>query len=146
MNIVELAQEAVPPLFEFAFSYALPADLLKVKEYNGANIDTTKLSDWARFVWNRFKVEGRHLYTNDGSVLIVYVKDITNPDLWDSLFYQAAAAWLASKLALAIAKDEKRSRELLTMAESVLMPLALAVDGQEMTVQPLIVDDLLWGR
>ncbi len=36
--------------------------------------------------------------------------------------------------------------DLLTMAERILWPLALAADGQEGSVEPQVVDDLLWGR
>jgi len=28
----------------------------------------------------------------------------------------------------------------------VLLPMALAVDGQEGSVEPFVTDDLLWGR
>jgi len=35
---------------------------------------------------------------------------------------------------------------LLIEATRVLLPLALAVDGQESLVTPFIVDDLMWGR
>src|SRR3990167_5668634 len=120
---VQLAQDAVGPVFEYTFSYTLPADL-----------------------WRMFKVEGRKLLSNDGEVKIVYVQDVTDPNLWDAIFYQTIAAWLASKLASAISKDAKLSQALLIEATRVLLPLALAVDGQESLVTPFIVDDLMWGR
>lgn len=143
----ELAQDTTPPLFEFAFSYALPADpwCLKVIEYNGANLDTSTLTLFESATLFKWKVEGRHLYTNDGTVLIVYLARIDNPDQWDGLFYQGLSTALASKLALAIPKDRKLAQALFEQSQ-VLWSQAVAVDGQEGSVEPYQVDDLIWGR
>jgi len=136
-----LALSATVPAFEFANSFTLPENFLRVKEYNGANLITMPSTMW-EYVPKMFKVEGRSILTNDGNVFMVFVKDVPDMTLWDALAYQAAASWLASKLANAIPKDEKKAAALLGMATQVLMPLALAVDGQENPVQPFIVDDL----
>lgn len=142
---VELAQDATPPLFEFAFAYTLPANSLKIIEYNGANLDTSNLSLFEAAALFRFKIEGRKLLTNDGVVKIVYLARVTDPNVWDGLFYQGLTAELASKLASAIAKDDKKSLALLQKAEH-LFSIAMAVDGQEGSVEPFRVDNLLWGR
>ena len=62
------------------------------------------------------------------------------------MFYQAASSWLASKLASAIAKNEKMASMKLQEAMNVLLPLAMAVDGQEGTELPSTIDDLLRVR
>ncbi len=145
---VELAQDATPPLFEFAFSYQLPADLLKLKEFNGAALSTVATSavDPSTFwIADVFKVEGRKLYTNDGQVKIVYVADVTDPNQWDALFYQAASTLLAADLAGAIVKDSKLQLQLKGEGAQELS-LAMAVDGQEQTDRGFVVDDLIWGR
>lgn len=142
----QLALNVTAPAFEFSFSYALPSDLLKLKSYNSYAVNVYNFDDPGPWMFTQFKVEGRNLYTNDSSVLIVYVKDVADPNQWDALFYQAASTWLASKLALAIPKDAKMSANLLTMATGMLLPLALAVDGQEGPIQPLQSNDLIWGR
>lgn len=141
----ELAQDVAAPAFEFAFSYTLPADCLKVVEYNGANLDTSNLSLFEAATPFRFKIEGRALLTNDGVVKIVYLARVTDPNVWDGLFYQGLAAELASKLATAIPKDAKLSLSLLEKAEH-LFSIARAVDGQEGSVEPFRVDTLTWGR
>src|SRR3989304_6401501 len=115
----ELVQGATPA-FEFSFSYGLPPDLLKIKEYNGESLDTSNLL--LTQILKRFKIEGRLLLTNDGEVKIVYVKDVKNPDQWASLFYQTITTWLASDLALAIAKDENKSDKLLKEAMGYWLP------------------------
>ena len=142
---IELAQNVTAPTFEWAYAYDLPADLLKVKEVNGGEPVPYSTDTWWP-VSTGYKIEGRQLLSNDGIVKIVYVKDVENPDLWDALFYQAAAAWLASKLAMAIAKNAQMSQALLQQAHAVLLPLAMTVDGQEMTTPQLRNDTLTWGR
>lgn len=151
MKRVELAQEAVAPAFEFAYSYALPGDpyCLKVVEYNGDNPatgDGTDLTLLEARQLTKWRVEGRKLLTNDGTVKIVYVARITNPDEWDPIFYQLVSTWLAAKLANAIAKDNAMAKALLAQAVEILLPFAAAVDGQEGSVHPMAVTDLIDGR
>ena len=137
-----LAAEATAPLFEFTYAYPLPADFLKIVEFNGDS-SVTSLA-------GRYTIEGgdgyRKLLTNDSTVQIVYLARVTNPDQWDPIFYQVLATWLASKLALAIPKDASTSKALLETAVGVLLPLAMAVDGQEGTVRPFVSDILLRVR
>lgn len=146
MKRAELAQDATPPLFEFAFSYTLPADFLKIVEYNGASLDTSTLALFDSQEASRYRIEGRKLLTNDGEVKIVYLYRVTDPNIWDALFYQVVAGWLASKFASAIAKDHQKSRSLLQEALTILLPIAMAVDGQEGTIFPMMSDSLTWGR
>ncbi len=146
MKRVELAQVAATPVFEFQFQYTLPADCLKVVEYNGASLDTSQLTLLESVQPGRYKIEGRKLLTNDGEVKIVYISRVEDPNVMDALFVQVLATWLASKLALAIAKDEKKSTALLKQAVEVLLPTAMAVDGQEGSVEVFRTTDLIDGR
>lgn len=143
---IALAQDATAPIFEFAFSYALPTDLLKIKEYNGATPTTSTLTLFEIQLPRRYKIEGRKLLTNDGVVNIVYVRDETDPNIWDGLFYQVVATWLASKLANAIMKDSRTAKDLKVEVIDLLLPMAAAVDGQEGSEHPYAIDDLILGR
>ena len=147
MARVQLAQVTPVPVFEFAYAYALPSDLLKIVEYSGADPNTTTLSlvDETFIVPSVWRIEGRTLVTNDGTVKIVYLKRATDPNVWDGMFYQAMAASLASKLALAISKDGKQSVALSQLAQG-LWADARASDGQEGSIQRMHVNDLIWGR
>lgn len=149
MTRVELSPDAVPPITEFMFSYTLPSDCLKVVEFAGADLDTSVLVplwDSRTTSYFQYKIEGRQLLTNYGTAFIVYIARVTNPDLWDPLFYQVVSTWLASKLASAITKDDRKAAELLKEAYNVLLPLAMAVDGQEGSVVPNVSHALTWGR
>jgi hypothetical protein len=141
-----LAYEPFPPAFGYTYSYPLPAELIKIIEFNG-NLTTYNPDVLQLFpLMSEYKIEGRKLLTNDAEVRIVYLQDVTNPDLWDPLFYQAGTAWLASKLAAAIQKSEKMAEQKLQEAMRVLLPMAMAVDGQENTELPSTIDTLLRVR
>lgn len=145
----QLAQLATPPAFEFAYAYQLPADCVRVWEYNGAGVTTSSYLVYYQTgirYQPMFKIEGRSLVSNDSQAYIVYSQKISNPAEWDPLFYQMVETWLASKLAAAIPKDMQKSAQLLNQAVQVLMPMALAADGQEGSLQPFVADALTWGR
>jgi hypothetical protein len=141
-----LSFDPTPPEFEFGYRYQLPAELLKIVEFNGSGVATNSDTVWPYAWTSRYVIEGRFLLTNDNEVRIVYIQDVTNPDLWDSMFYQAAASWLASKLAAAIQKSEKMAQTKLEEAMRVFLPLAMAVDGQEGTELPSTIDNLIRVR
>jgi len=146
MKRVELAQDAATPTFEFQFQYTLPADSLKVVEANGASLDTSQLTLLEAVQPERFKIEGRKLLTNDGEMKILYIRREEDPNIWDALFCEVISTWLASRFANAISKDEKKSASLLKQAVEVLLPTAMAVDGQEGTTEKLVTTDLIDGR
>jgi len=146
----QLSPDVTGPIADFAYAYTLPPYCLKVIDYGG-NLPSTPpivltLPDPFYRYLARYKIEGRKLVSNDGTAFIHYLRRVTNPDEWDPLMYQATAMWLASKLASAITKDLKLSNALLTQATQILMPLAMSVDGQEGSIEPYLVDDLIWGR
>jgi len=141
-----LVQNVTVPIFEFSYAYKLPRDLVAIRDYNG-NAVNLQMTQFGWMAWTGYyKVEGDNIYTNDGEVRLVYTRDSTNPDEWDGLFYQAAVSWLASKLAMPIRKDPGLSRALFQDGYGALLPLALALDGQEGTQIAYQADDLIWGR
>ena len=145
---VALALDVDAPLFEFAYSYTLPADFLKLIQYAGEQPTTATSppsSDGLDVFISRYKIESGHLLTNDAQVSILYAARLTNPDLWSPMFYQGLATQLAGKLASAITKDSKKSLTLWQEGTSMLT-LAAAIDGQQGSIEPIAVNDLLWGR
>jgi len=146
---VELAQLSTAPVFGYTYAYQLPAQCLRVWEYNGAGVQTTGYIDYYG-LGNRyqpmFKIEGRSLVSYDAQAFIVYSEDVNNPSLWDALFYQVVVTWLASKLAASIPKNDTKADMLMKQAVTVLLPMALAADGQEGSTEPFQADTLTWGR
>lgn len=136
------------PLFGYTFEYPLPPDFLKMREFNGVVVHPSdSVWWWDGFQWiSRYVIEERSLLTNDSPVYILYTKKVVDPNFYDAMFYQVLTTWLASKLAMAIAKDHKKSRDLLETAMNLLLPSAVALDGQEGSIVPLVSDSLTWGR
>lgn len=146
----QLAQNLTAPVSGYAYSYRLPPDSLKVTEYGGANpvspsVILTQWSLYGRPGLCPFKIESGNLVSNDGVAYIAYIWRNTNPATWDPLFYQAVATGLASKLAGAIPKDIKTASFKMEEAEAILAT-AMSIDGQEGSVAPFVVNDLIWGR
>lgn len=145
----QLAQLATPPAFEFNYAYALPADCVRVWKYNGGGVTSSAYTYYYPVGMRYqpiFKIEGRSLVSNDSQAYVVYSQKISNPAQWDPLFYQVVETWLASKLAAAIPKDMQKSTQLLNQAVQILLPFALAADGQEGSLSAFIADSLTWGR
>jgi len=141
-----LSASVTAPLFEYTFDYPLPADYLKMREYNSVPVNSGNYIWWEGQWVSRYVIEGLSLLSNDTPVYILYTKRVIDPNIYDALFYQVLTTWMASKLANAIPKDHKKASDLLSMAMNLLLPSAVSIDGQEGTVVPLVSDSLTWGR
>jgi hypothetical protein len=74
---------ATAPAFGYAYRYALPADCLRVLRSNDYDLD--------------WQIEAGYILTNNDATTINlrYIKDITDPALFDSSFYNVIAVALA---------------------------------------------------
>jgi hypothetical protein len=121
MKHIELALDDPAVKSDYIYSYALPADCLKVIQLNASD----------RVAWD---VEAGHLVTNEGSATIKYLSRVLNPSLWHPKFYQALATGLASKLAGPIANNYGAAAKLYDLSVSK-MDMAKSIDGQEGSVK-----------
>jgi len=85
----ELALDGTAPVFGYAYKYQLPVDpyCLRVLEVENDP---------------EFRIEGRYLHTDEGTVKIKYISRITNPGLFDSLLKEAIEARLSSELSIPV--------------------------------------------
>lgn len=128
MTRVALARNATAPVSEWTYGYTLPANCLRVVRLG--------LSDDIRW-----KIEGRNLVTDESSATILYVARIEDPNIWDTLFYQALATRLASKLATPLTGKVALAVELYKLYDAMISD-ARAVDGQEGISDPMDSTDL----
>jgi len=108
--------EAVIPEFEFDHAYALPTDCLRV-------IRTTEEDDV-------FVIEGARLLTNETSIKIKYIAQITTTTEFSTAFIMAFCYKLAAEMTIATTNDSK----LRLAAEELFdkkLSKAKAVDAQE---------------
>lgn len=123
-----LAADATKVSAAFAYSYTRDPKDLRVLGIN----------DDPEAIW---KVEGRHIVTDESSVDVQYIEQNTDPTTWDSGFVIMFSVRLAAHLALAISQRADYAQKLLQTYE-LLKTGVLSVDGQEGTLEPFITDDL----
>ena len=89
---LSLAAAVTPPLFDYGFSYPLPADCLRVV---GTDLH----------VEDRWTVEGRNLLCDYGELMVKYIKQVTDEALFTPGFVELLALKLAADLAFAITQS-----------------------------------------
>lgn len=115
-----LAQVSPGPDFGYVNAFALPADpfCLRVMTVNDPG------------TYTRYKIEGRQLLTDDGSVNLVYVARVIDVNTYDAGFVQALAAYLAAQLAYPLTANRNLAGERLDIFNDH-MRRAKAIDGIE---------------
>ena len=110
---VQLAEDSSAPVVEFANQFTLPTDCLRVlKVHNGTTDSIESSIDYA--------VEGRKIKTAEGTVFLVYIALITDPNEYDSYLQEALAALLAADLAYAITNNATLAKNYAATADERL--------------------------
>jgi len=130
---VALAQTTNTPVFGFSFEYSLPADYLKVIEMD-PSADSIK-----------FQVEYGFLLTDEQSVSIRYISQITDPNKFDSMFVEVLSARLAAELCVPLTDNVSLAEQLFVVYNKKLDE-SRTVNSQEGTPEDLIVDDFIQAR
>lgn len=160
-------EKGIPPP-PWSYEYAYPTDCLRplwiVPQFTtgfvGAVPITTAITGGAPTFWNgppvRFKVaidqidnagvpsttghDTRVILTNQENAILCYIKQVTNPDVWDSQLIQATVAALAGRLAIPLTGDKGLANLKLGEANSYIA-LARQADGNEgLTVNDVTPD------
>jgi hypothetical protein len=113
---VELAELTTTPIFGFASQFQLPTDCLRVLRTDEDQIP--------------HQIEGRILLTDAGTVQIKYIAQITDPNLFDSLFIQALEDRIGAELAYNLSDNRALSVDMRAKYKETLKE-ARAMDGQE---------------
>ena len=91
-----LAPDTVGPSFGYTYYYELPADFLRLYKFC-SSYDYT--------------IEGRKILTDAGPALnIIYIKDVTNTELFDPLFVEGFAASMEAEMAEPITQSNAKKR------------------------------------
>lgn len=112
------------PVFGWKYQFTLPTDpfCLRVLALND-------YQPWGDSGCD-FKVEGRALLANTMTANIRFIGRITDPNIYDSLLYEAFSARLAAKLAYPITKSAQTAQEMMKLYEELLQQ-ARSINGQE---------------
>src|SRR5690606_26204755 len=79
------------PPFGYAWQYQLPSDSLRVLALNDGR--------------GAYEIEGRRLLTDDETADLVYVRGVTDPNEYDSIFREALACRVSADLAYRLANS-----------------------------------------
>lgn len=94
--------EATAPDFEWEYQFVLPSDYLRMdSNYSESDFDDPN---------ERWQLEGTRLLTNDSEANIRYIRKVTDPTEFDSLFVECLILQLAMKLIPALAGTMSAAR------------------------------------
>ena len=110
---VQLAASSTNPVIEFAKSYPLPSDFLRVLKIHNGTTDSVA-SDMP------YKIEGKNVITDEATVYLVYVSKDTDPNNYDTYLYEVLAYQLAADMAYSISNNATLAKNLLADADEKL--------------------------
>jgi len=120
---VQLAQNTTAPVVEYSYAYSLPSDCLRVlKIHNGTTDSIVSEID--------YKIEGRNIVTNEGTVYLIYIAKITDPNLYDTYLQESISHQLAADLCYAITNNATLANNYMVRADERLRE-ARFVDATE---------------
>ena len=110
---VQLAQNSTAPVVEYTYAYALPSDCLRVlKIHNGTTDSIASNID--------YKLEGRNIVTDEGTVFIIYIALDTDPNNYDTYLQESISHQLAADLAYAVTNNATLADKYMTRADERL--------------------------
>lgn len=128
---VQLAADSTDPLFDFDYRYTKPADYLRMARKVDAECRT---------------VIGGYIYTDESAPLdVLYIKDETDTDKWDPLFFDAAACGVALELAPSRTASNTTVQRIFTQYREAIME-ARRVNAIELPPEEAPEDSWLSAR
>ena len=120
---VQLAQDSTAPVVEYSYAYTLPSDCLRVLKIHTGATDSIA-SDI------EYQVEGRKIKTNEGTVYLVYIALVSDPNEFDVYLQEALAAGLAADIAYAVTNNATLAKNYQEVADERLLE-ARFIDATE---------------
>jgi hypothetical protein len=103
-----LSPNTVSPDFEYSYAYDLPSDFLRMISIFEDNDDGANISRYT------YSLEGKQLLSDEDSMEIRYIRQVTDPTVFDPLFVEVLVLQLALKLVMPLSQDKVLRRELYT--------------------------------
>ena len=135
---VQLAKDSASPVVEFANQFTLPSDCLRVlKIHNGAT-DSVKTD-------MEYKIEGRKVRTNEGTIFLVYIALNTDPNIYDTNLQEAIAHQLAADICYAVTNNATLANTYMQRADERLRE-ARFIDATENSVETIEANEFTDSR
>ena len=110
---VELAQNSTAPVIEYSNAYALPSDCLRVLKVHNGTTDSIKSAI-------DYKLEGRNIVTDEGTVYLIYIALDTDPNNYDTYLQESISHQLAADLCYAITNNATLANNYMSRADERL--------------------------
>ena len=110
---VQLAKDSAAPVIEFSNQYTLPTDCLRVLKIHNGTTDSVASA-------LEYKIEGRKIKTNEGTVYLVYVALDTDPNNYDAYVQEAISHQLAADIAYAVTNNATLAKNYMERADERL--------------------------
>lgn len=118
-----LTNDGVTPAFGYTYQFDLPVDCLKILQAMATDTSV------------EYKIEGRKILTDEETLNIMYVADVSE-EVFDTSFAEILALALAADIAYAMNQSNEFAQSLKAELEQALRP-ARSFDAQEGTPQDL---------
>ena len=110
---VQLAQNSTAPVVEYSYAYALPSDCLRIlKVHNGTTDSIASSID--------YKLEGRNIVTDEGTIYAIYIALITDPNEYDVYLQESISHQLAADIAYAVTNNATLANNYMARADERL--------------------------
>ena len=110
---VQLAQNSTAPVVEYSYAYALPSDCLRIlKVHNGTTDSFASSID--------YKLEGRNIVTDEGTIYAIYIALITDPNEYDVYLQESISHQLAADICYAVTNNATLAKNYMERADERL--------------------------
>lgn len=120
-----LSESTDAPDFEYDNQFQLPNDFLAKKSLYEDNTTAGNV------VIDSYAFEGKLLLTDESSVNLRYIKDVTDPTEFDPLFVELFVLTLAMSLVIPLSKNDGKLRQDIALELVPLMRKVRALDREE---------------
>ena len=110
---IELAKDSAAPVIEYSNQFTLPSDCLRVLKIHNGTTDSIK-SDM------EYKIEGRKVKTNEGTIFLVYIALDTDPNNYDTYLQESISHQLAADIAYAVTNNATLANNYMARADERL--------------------------
>ena len=135
---VHLAKDSAAPVIEFSNQYTLPTDCLRVLKIHNGTTDSVASA-------LEYKIEGRKIKTNEGTVFLVYVALDTDPNNYDAYVQESISHQLAADLAYAVTNNATLANNYMARADERLRE-ARFIDATENSIDTLEANEFTDAR
>jgi hypothetical protein len=127
------------PAFDYSYLYALPGDCLRVMDLDGNDSPDS------------YRIESGMILSDDSSLTIRYVYDVTDYATMDALFYKCLAHYLAYNLCDHITASDGKKNELHAylyggQGKRGILPQSRFVDATEDSITTMSANDWILAR